>query len=297
MRIALTGSGTATSTGFFKAIRMSHADTVDLIGLDMNPMNSCIPFVNLSVRVPRLDDPSYSSYLADLCSKLEIDLLLPILDPEFITFRTHKHLFASRIFLPEYSWRMTDKFECDNIIQHAACQAPTTRTGATGKKLIWKPRFGAASAGIKIIMSAEDIPTEEGLLQDYIDGQEHTVDFIAFGGELCAGAQRTRIMTRGGVSTIAKVSPLATDVRAQLERLIEYVHYEGPGCFQFIRDPGGTIYWTDLNPRVGGGTMLTVAAGLNIPAMFIDMLISNERPPPVEISECHVVRYFEEYVT
>ena len=51
----------------------------------------------------------------------------------------------------------------------------------------------------------------------------------------------------------------------------------------------------EINSRLGGGTIFSTLAGVNFPAMILDMLQGVEIRPP-KISEITVVRYYEEIV-
>jgi hypothetical protein len=52
---------------------------------------------------------------------------------------------------------------------------------------------------------------------------------------------------------------------------------------------------TEINSRLGGGTIFSTLAGANFPAMIMDMLQGNKIQPP-RISEITVIRYYEEIV-
>jgi predicted ATP-grasp superfamily ATP-dependent carboligase len=174
---------------------------------------------------------------------------------------------------------MTDKRLCADLLKKAGCPTPAIREAYDGKRLIWKPRIGAGGRGVRIVDSQADVPEGDGLLFDFVDGREYTVDFLAYKGALVCAAQRERLMTRGGVCTIATVDPLGEAVERGLTAIIDTVGYDGPGCFQFISNRDTGMWWTDLNPRVGGGT------GMTVEAEPMDV-------PPV--MPCHVVRYFTE---
>jgi len=57
----------------------------------------------------------------------------------------------------------------------------------------------------------------------------------------------------------------------------------------------GILKIVEVNPRMGGGTILAALAGANFPAMILDMVNGKKLKIP-KISEVTVVRYFEEIV-
>jgi len=264
------------------------------VGFDMEPTNSCKAFADIVVKVPPSDSPEYPEYLADICQKLGVDVLLPIIDTDFVVLDPHRDLFGDALFMPEYCKNLTDKKKCTGIIAAAGCRPPNIHKKFTGEKLIWKPRYGAGARGVRVVDHEQELP-EGGLLFTYIDGPEYTIDFIAVEGELIFCAQRLRMATRSGVSTVCQVMQIEEDALADLDKLVTHIGYHGIGCFQFMRDHSGQIYWTDLNPRPGGGTSMTVAAGLNLPAMFFAQFVNCEPPEP-ELIECTVARYFEDHL-
>jgi len=300
IRIAATGAGTATTTGFFKALRQHFEDNIELIGFDVLKENSATPFADVIVKVPLSTDPSYPTTLLNLCNAMSVDLLIPILDQEFITLQGLRKFMGDKLFLPTYAATLTNKESTYNLLQDIGCQTPEMYKEAErkwqGKKMIWRPTCGAGARGVKIISGPEDMPAPEGgILTEFVDGPEYTVDFLASEGLVTHGAQRKRVTTRGGVSTIAEVDAIDDDVLIDLETICNHLRYEGPGCFQFIRGQRKDIYWTDLNPRVGGGTMMTVEAGLNLPAAFICSWFGYDMPSE-DFYACKVIRYFQEVV-
>jgi len=70
---------------------------------------------------------------------------------------------------------------------------------------------------------------------------------------------------------------------------------KGPSCIQLKRDERGRPKLIDINPRMGGTTIITTLAGINFPELLIK-LCNHERfeiPRPKEIT---ITRYYEEIV-
>jgi carbamoyl-phosphate synthase large subunit len=57
----------------------------------------------------------------------------------------------------------------------------------------------------------------------------------------------------------------------------------------------GELKLIEINPRMGGGTIFSTLAGVNFPALILEMIEHKEITIP-KISEITVIRYFEEIV-
>jgi carbamoyl-phosphate synthase large subunit len=57
----------------------------------------------------------------------------------------------------------------------------------------------------------------------------------------------------------------------------------------------GILKIVEINPRLGGGTIFTTLAGVNIPSLILDIAEGKEPEIP-QFSEVTVIRYYEEIV-
>jgi carbamoyl-phosphate synthase large subunit len=69
----------------------------------------------------------------------------------------------------------------------------------------------------------------------------------------------------------------------------------GPCCIQMKGSKDGTLKIVELNPRMGGGTIFSALAGVNFPALILDLVKEKEIVKP-SFSEVTIIRYFEEIV-
>jgi predicted ATP-grasp superfamily ATP-dependent carboligase len=132
-------------------------------------------------------------------------------------------------------------------------------------------------------VAANDLPVEGALVQPYIAGRLISISGVAWEGELvCALHQvSTRIWPRRcGGSAYAETIPPDGELERGVGRLLHLIGWSGLFQAQFIRDTRGEHYLIDLNPRVYGSLALAVAAGLNLPAIWVEVLLG--RRPNVE---------------
>jgi carbamoyl-phosphate synthase large subunit len=60
-------------------------------------------------------------------------------------------------------------------------------------------------------------------------------------------------------------------------------------------DAEGVPKMMEVNPRMGGGTIMTTYAGVNFPELIIKM-VNNEKIEIPAIKEITMVRYYEEVI-
>ena len=122
----------------------------------------------------------------------------------------------------------------------------------------------------------EALPGREILVQPYIPGTLVSVSGVSWEGDLvCALHQRAiRIWpVPAGVSSYAETIPPDAKLEQGVARLVRATGWSGLFQAQFIRDPRGEHYLIDFNPRIYGSLALAVAAGLNLPAIWVDLLL------------------------
>jgi predicted ATP-grasp superfamily ATP-dependent carboligase len=132
-------------------------------------------------------------------------------------------------------------------------------------------------------VAVDELPVEGALVQPYIAGRLISISGVAWEGELvCALHQvSTRIWPRRcGGSAYAETIPPDGELERGVGRLLHLIGWSGLFQAQFIRDTRGEHYLIDLNPRVYGSLALAVAAGLNLPAIWVEVLLG--RRPNVE---------------
>jgi predicted ATP-grasp superfamily ATP-dependent carboligase len=76
-----------------------------------------------------------------------------------------------------------------------------------------------------------------------------------------------------GVSSYAETVPPNMELEQGVSCLLQSIGWSGIFQAQFIRSPNGEHYLIDLNPRIYGSLMLAIAAGLNLPGIWVDLLL------------------------
>ncbi len=135
------------------------------------------------------------------------------------------------------------------------------------------------------------LPGARWLVQPFVEGRLSAVAGAAWEGELvCALHQVALRITPPdcGISAYAVTVPREAELEAAVARLLGAIGWSGLFQLQFIRDRTGVDYLIDFNPRMYGSLALATAAGLNLPAIWLDLLLGR-RPivPEYEVG----VRY------
>lgn len=119
------------------------------------------------------------------------------------------------------------------------------------------------------------------LLQPYISGTLAAVCGVAWGGELvCAVHQASRRIwpPEQGISSYAVTVPANPSRQAGVAALVRAISWSGVFGVQFLIDERGS-YVIDFNPRIYGSMGLAIAAGLNLPAIWADLLLDRPVEP------------------
>jgi predicted ATP-grasp superfamily ATP-dependent carboligase len=122
----------------------------------------------------------------------------------------------------------------------------------------------------------DGLPDGEGLVQPYIPGELYSVSGVCWEGELtCAlhqiSVRRWPVLVGG--SSYAKTTPKNTELERGVGSLLRALKWSGPFQAQFMYGSDGEYYLLDLNPRIYGSIALATAAGLNMPAIWVDLLL------------------------
>lgn len=96
-------------------------------------------------------------------------------------------------------------------------------------------------------------------VQEALPGPEYTADCFPLGSGEVFTSVRVRMETKSGVCTKARIAPHA-GMEAIAHKLVAGLKLEAPFCFQAMAD-GERLAVTDLNPRLGAGTAMSVANG------------------------------------
>ncbi|WP_409341771.1 ATP-grasp domain-containing protein [Paenibacillus sp. MBLB4367] len=173
---------------------------------------------------------------------------------------------------------------------------PVPDTSLSQNYRLVKPRFGRGGKGI--VMSDDTLSMEGMISQQFVSGQEYTVDvFCDRVGVPVYIIPRKRLQVKDGKST-AGVVVNHSKIIEWVKKICAGLPFTGPVNLQCIETPEGEIKFIEINPRVAGGMALGFAASENWIALAVDHFIHYRpiEPKPVAWG-LKMMRYYEEVFT
>ena len=233
----------------------------------------------------------------------DVKIIIPFVDGAIAIATAYRDKYKN-VFVPAGSTAginaMFDKVVAADVFKDAGLTIPETVSMYDGRELIAKPRQGSASQGIVYIKNAEAFNTlgEGYLVQEYIHGREWTVDCYrrVDNGYIECISPRTRDRVAGGEVIETTVHPNATEIIDATRPVLERLDLRGAVTVQFIEGTDGIPRLMEVNPRLGGGAVAAIAAGINIPRLILSEAMgksANQLQIPKSVI---VKRYMEEVV-
>jgi carbamoyl-phosphate synthase large subunit len=273
-------AGTGTAYGLARSFRDHWGAGLVLIGSDINHpwLVATSLLTDHFVVVPPVASPSFAATMCALLEAHRVDVYLPILDEEIVWAAEARETGllppTLAVVAPSVAHARIcfDKLATFDWLRSVALPTIDTQRLATAKwdgaPLFAKLRCGRGSLGAEPVDTAERLATLQAsgadlVIQPRCAPPEVTVDAIRWPGGLRAVA-RERLEVKAGVCTKARV--FEDEGLAALARAIgDGLDLRGAFCFQVMRQtPDGPFVVTDINPRPGAGTRLSVAAGVDI---------------------------------
>ncbi|WP_346622212.1 ATP-grasp domain-containing protein [Blastococcus montanus] len=307
-RVLVTGAGGPAGIAVLRSL--ARRDDVELLAADMDRYASGLYLVDAPARHlvrPGLGE-EFVDHLVELCERERVDVLFSTVDVEL------PRLAAERKRLDEVGTTLAapsletlevclDKYA---LAQQCADVLPTPRTALLGTTdpdgwdypVIVKPRRGAGSRGVHLVEDAAALRAlgsdEDILVQAHLPGDEYSVDTLADAdGHVVAAVPRSRLRVDSGVS-VAGATVSDPELEDTARRVAAAIGLVGVANVQLRRDAAGRPALLEVNPRFPGAMPLTVAAGVDMPSLALDLALGRPLPAAVPFTELAVVRYLED---
>ena len=255
-----------------------------LIATDVDPLAPAIREVDESYMVPRFDETGYIDSIRQICSKHEIDLIFPLIDPEIPLLsaaRDHLERTGARlVVIPDDSVAIvSDKWATFEAFSEAGIPVPNTYLPESFHRefadfpLFIKPRFGSAGHKTFPVFDVDEFDfliryVEDPVIQEFLPGPEITSDVMCrLGGGVIGVVSRERIEVRTGEVAKGK-TVLVHELLHRCAEIADLLGAIGPITVQCIKR-GDEFLFTEVNPRFAGGLPLAVAAGADLPTWFL----------------------------
>jgi predicted ATP-grasp superfamily ATP-dependent carboligase len=169
--------------------------------------------------------------------------------------------------------RVVAQADLDGISYPAVVKPVTSSVRVDGAlRLGWVRRIDSPA---ELRAALEWMPGDSLLVQPFLEGSLSAACGVFWEGRLlCVEHQVAwRIWPPDcGVSSYAETVPRDVELEQRIAKLLAEIGWSGIFELQFIRRPEGD-YVIDLNTRFYGSLALAVRSGLNLPAIWVDLLL------------------------
>lgn len=310
--ILRTAAGSPPSVSQFRRFQRAGAR---IVAADVDPLSVGFFAADAAYTVPRVADPCYVDALLDICGRERVTAFLPALDEELVLISENRGRFAevgTQVVLSgkDALLTCTDKMTMASFFE--ANGIPTVQTTAAEDirldqshpfPLIVKPRNGRGSTGVFVARDRRELAFFAGqyvsnaCVQAKLTGVEHTIDVLADrASEPLVISPRKRLATDSGISSKGATTWHNEMVR-WTEEIIRRLKIVGPANVQCFLTPEGEVVFTEVNARLAGTAVLTMAAGIPYAEAILDFIAD----APVQrhiapVAECVMLRYWDEMV-
>jgi carbamoyl-phosphate synthase large subunit len=228
---------------------------------------------------PKAKDPQLWNFTERIIKEKGINVVVPTLDETLISWAQKKQYYlekgvhilisdATTLQIFQDKWN-TYNFFVDN-------QVPTPISSLEHDFDVVKPREGRGGQGVTLDSKPRTINMEGMISQEKLKGQEYTIDVFCDNlGKPIYIVPRVRLNVINGKSTGGKTVNHPVIIE-WVERICSRIKFFGPINLQCFELENGEIKFTEINPRLGGGTALGITATENWVNLMIENLIENK---------------------
>jgi carbamoyl-phosphate synthase large subunit len=306
-RVLVTGAGGPAGVAVIRSL-LARPDA-DVFAADMDGWASglyLVPADRRRIIEPGLA-PGFVDGIARLCRDDAIDVVISTVDVELLPLAARRGELGDAVLAAASEatlavtldkWRLAER--CAPLLR-----VPETRLLlADGVAAEWtfpvivKPRRGAGSRGVKLVPDREALAAleldEAQIIQEFLPGDEFSVDVIADStGSVIAAVPRTRTRVDSGVA-IAGRTVHDEALESTAAAVARAIGLTGVANVQLRHDSDGNPALLEVNPRFPGALPLTIAAGVDIPSLVLDLALGIPLPSRLDFRDVANVRYLED---
>ena len=320
-RILITGAGGSAAYNFLDALKQSGASYY-VIGSDMKPYHLELIDVAQRYLVPGVNDPSYLETMNRLIEKEKIDFVHPQPDVEVAFLAQNSAKLNAKVFLPEAEVveLCHDKMSFNKRLQERGVPVPEARhitskaslkaalkdltqiqpkvwlraiRGAGSKASLPVSSLYQGDAWINYWQTSRGLDYSDFMASEFLPGHEFAWQSLWHQGKLVTSQARERIeyifgsLTPSGQTSSPSVARTVNraDVNQAGEAAVRAVSGRPHGvfCVDMKEGADGQPKVTEINPgRFFTTSNFFAHAGLNMPAMYVDLGMGREVKSPAQ---------------
>lgn len=310
--ILLTSIGSATAVNLLKLLKNKY----HIIATDIYPLGYTAGgmLADEFIQVPLYSMENYLGAICRIVKEKQVDLLIPVHDYEVQKIAIEKEIINTKVLVAPLDaiyglvdkWISTKHIADIGGVTARIIYSDTSLDGV--EKVIRREKQGVGSKGINIYdthcipngIIKESYEKENYFIQEYIDGEEYTVDIASNkAGEPFLIIPRCRREVKAGVATKVEIvydEKLIDCVR----KIATYYHIPAFSNMQFIKKDG-LYYFVEYNYRYGGMSIASALSSYNYVEAVVDNILE-DKPLPSGINQfpikwgAIVTRYYEEMI-
>jgi len=287
--------------GHFRDALAQLGCTGKILATDITFASPAIHKADVGLLVPCVHDSGYIPALLDHVRRHEVKLLVPLTDIDLTLLARNRGDFEQA----GCTVMIGSESAVSACVDKASTNALIARAGLSPVRTLMldqflaqpfypcfvKPVRGSAGVGSSIIRNEYELREHMGtfgqdlIVQEYLSGQEYTIDvYRSRDGKVHCVVPRQRLVVRSG--EVEKAMTVHDDALIEAgRRLGELVDgLWGVFCCQCRRGADGeSPRFFEINPRFGGGSPLSIAAGANLPLYLLQEVMG--RPITAKLGE------------
>ena len=310
--VLVTGAGGAAAVTLIDALHAQYR----VVAADLDPLAVGLYLVPAERRVllPRGDDPGFADHLLRTAVEFGVDLVVPTVDVELLPVSRAVPDFSAHgigvlVESPQTLQVALDKWRlmqaCDGLVRvpRTILLGPSTTSqeiAGLGLPFVAKPRRGAGGRGVVVAHESGEITrlprTDEYILQEYLPGEEFSIDVLARpDGHVVAAVPRRRDKVDSGIAVAGRTvrDPQLEEFGREVGAAIGA---RGVVNVQARRAVDGTPALLEVNPRFPGTMTLTMAAGIDMPTLAVGAALGAGLPDRLDFADVAVVRHWHDVV-
>ncbi|HZW29652.1 MAG TPA: ATP-grasp domain-containing protein [Isosphaeraceae bacterium] len=309
-RVLITGAGTTTAITALKGLRAAGDAAIQVVMGDMKADCAGAHLGDEFVLMPPAQAPDFIERVLGICRDRRIDLVIPIIDYEFIGWARAAGRLAeagTQVAISPVAALRTceEKDQTERYFRSLGIPAVATWRAeaihdptALPFPVYLKPRCGRASLDNYRAQDPEEYrfyvkQVPDAIVQPFVAGTEVTIDTMSdLRGRFLAASPRIRLEVKSGQAYRSRTID-DPNLVALARRIVEGLPIHGPSNIQcFLTDSGPRFF--EINARFGAGSILSIRAGMNGPMALVALARGQALPDLTPRPGVMMLRYWQE---